>query len=173
MGKELIFFFLISLNPTPKEKEIKEYEMGLARAALGSLKRKRNDGGETSAGSTGDADADASADASKFESLQWRDEMSILKKRRKIEKEKEEEIIMRKKKALEEEMNRNEVEEEVVEEEDHRGDREIERLCQEVSARRVTDVQTPSDVLKEVVGEFGSTFSFSHFHSKYIFWKCS
>ena len=30
------------MNPTPKEKEIKEYELGLARAALGALKRRRD-----------------------------------------------------------------------------------------------------------------------------------
>ena len=39
------------MNPTPKEKERKEYEMGLARAALGALNRKRRkdtaDGGES------------------------------------------------------------------------------------------------------------------------------
>ena len=158
-----IFFFLIRLNPMPKEKDIKEYKMGLARAALGALKRKGDDGRETSAG-MGDADADAS----KFQSLKWHDEMSILAKRRKIEKEREEEIVMRKKKALEEEMQRNQVKEEEQEEEEHRRDLEIERLGQEVSARRVTDVQMPSNVLKEVVGEF---HLFSHFHIRYIFQK--
>ena len=152
------FFFFNKLNPTPKEKEIKEYELGLARAALGSLKRKGDDGGETSRSTR-----DANADASKFESLQWHDEMSILSKRRKIEKEREEEIIMKKKKALEEEINRNEVEEEEVEEEDHRGDPEIERLGQEVSARRVSDVQMPSNVLREVVGEFSLCIHFRIF----------
>ena len=76
--------------------------------------------------------------------------------------------MIKKKKVLEEEIRRNEVEEEEAELEDHRGDIEIERLGQEVSARRVTDVQTPSNVLKEVVGKF---HLFSHFRSIYIFQK--
>ena len=78
-----IFFIHIRMNPMPKEKEIKEYEMGLARVALGALKRKGDDGGEPSG-----SKEDANADASKFKSLKWHDEMSILAKQRKIEKQK-------------------------------------------------------------------------------------
>ena len=100
------------MNATPKEKEQKEYEMGLARAVLGALKRKRQGdvGGDigVSGGGEGESTTEQSEverDVAKFEYLKWKDKMAILAKRRKIEKRREEEIIRKKKAALAEEIN--------------------------------------------------------------------
>ena len=92
-------FFHCRMNLTPKEKEMKEYKIGLTRAALGEVNRNRGrgesretsaaDGRETSSGSV----TSDNADVSKFESLRWKDDMTILTKRRKTETKHDKEIL--------------------------------------------------------------------------------
>ena len=164
------------MNATLKEKEQKEYEMGLARAALGALKRKRQDvcgdvgvgvGGE---GESSTEQSEVDRDVAKFESLKWKDEMVILTKRRKIEKSREEEIIKKKEAALVEEMNAGD-----SEAEDNGGgwgdkteDMEIEDplrgLGEEVAKRKVDDVQTPHNILHHSVGQIICYISFAFSH---------
>ena len=156
-----------------KEKEIKEYKIGLARAALGMLKRKR-DGGEPqpSTSSKGSNGEDA-ADVSKFESLQWRQEMTIIAKRRKLEEECEAEILATKKKVLQDEMNADPnslaEEDEVPRQNLSDAEAEIVKLGQEVSNRKVTDVQSPAPVLKQHMGEYISVSYFRSYNVRFFY----
>ena len=72
-----------SLTPTESEKEKREYELGLARAAMGKISKESKD-----------------QHAREFSSLQWRDEARLASKRRKIEDEKADEVLRRKQDAL-------------------------------------------------------------------------
>ena len=65
------------------EKEKREYELGLVRAAMGKISRKDKD-----------------QSARQFSSLQWRDEARLASKCRKIEDEKADKVLWRKQDAL-------------------------------------------------------------------------
>ena len=141
------------MNATPKEKEQKEYEMGLARGALGALKRKRQGdgyfGGEGEGESTS-KESEVQRDVAKFELLKWKDEMAILPKRRKKEKSRDKEIIQKKKAALAEEINAgdSEAEDDSEERGDETEEMEIEDplggLGGEVMKRKVTMYRCPT-----------------------------
>ena len=150
------------MNATPKEKEQEEYEMGLARVALGALKRKRQGdvgGGWKGEGESMSEQSEVERDVAKFESLKWKDKMAILAKRRKLEKRREEEIIEKKKAALAEENDAgdSEAEDDGGERGDETEDTKIEDplrgLGEEVPQRKVDDVQTPHNILHRSVGE--------------------
>ena len=71
------------LTATESEKEKREYELGLARAAMGKISRQDKD-----------------QSARQFSSLQWQDEVRLASKRRKIEDEKADEVLCKKQDAL-------------------------------------------------------------------------
>ena len=164
------------MNATPKEKEQKEYEMGLARVVLGALKRKRQDvGGDVGVSGGGEGESmteqsEVDRDVAKFESLKWRDKMVILAKRRKIEKSREEEIIKKKEAALAEEINAGdgEAEDGGGERGDETEEMEIEDpvrgLGEEVAKGKMDDVQMPHNVLYRSVGEIICYISFTFWH---------
>ena len=76
-------FSVVRLTPTESEKERREYELGLAWAAMGKINQKDKD-----------------ESARQFSSLEWWDEVRIALKRRKIEDEREEEVLCKKKDAM-------------------------------------------------------------------------
>ena len=167
--------FFFRMNPTPKEKEIKEYELGLARAALGALKRKRDvsiSSEPSTSTAAGGGEGSDKADISKFESLKWKGEMQILAKRKKIETEREQEILVAKKAALEAEMNADPDGEAEDDDKPKRKleDSKLERLCKEVAQRKVTDVQHPVEVLSDKMGECSVVLNF---RSEYDYYLCN
>ena len=130
------------MRPTEKEKEDREYELGLARAALRKLNCMKK-----------------TEDTRKFESLKWADEVTIISKRRKIEDNKAKELRKRKANAIENINKRHEDESEVDESDDEQD------IQASLLSKRpvVTDLQTPNRVLRQTVGKLFSHFRVSIF----------
>ena len=137
--------FPCSLSPTQSEKDARAKEVAMAKVALAQLgKRGREE----------DSSNEDEIDARNFDSLKWRQELHRATKRRKIEDTTEEEISTAKKDALPDQPM-SDVE---AEEDNDDGDVIVEGIVKmdlesEVALRKVTDVQSPRELLAAGVCE--------------------
>ena len=134
-------FSVVRLTLTKSEKERREYELGLARAAMGKINQKDKD-----------------ESARQFSSLQWQNEVRIALKRRKIEDEREEEVLRKKKDAIrsmEEDDGGSKAEEDETEEP------KVPVAPLPKPPKPKQDVVTPEEVIRPETGNF--LFSYFRF----------
>ena len=139
--------FPCSLSPMQSEKDARAKEVAMAKVALAQLgKRGREE----------DSSNEDEIDARNFDSLKWRQELHRASKRWKIEDTTEEEISTAKKDALPDQPmsdveaeEDNDVDDDVVVEGIVKMD-----LESEVPLRKVTDVQSPRELLAAGVCEY-------------------
>ena len=115
--------------PTESEKQHREYELGLARAALGSVSQEKE------------------KSAREFSSLQWRDEARLASKRKRAEDQLGDKILEKKKKALE-----------AVEIDDGSEAEESDAEPDPEQIAQKKDVLTPKQYISEETGNIFSSF---------------
>ena len=116
------------MRPIETERERRKYEMGMAMISLGHMDRKQKQQA-----------------VANFGSLQWRDELVTAGKRPKIEEERVDKLKKKKEEALRK----------VKENVDGNEEAEEEPIQVKMSVqKKYTDIQTPKNVIRELVGGF-------------------